>query len=230
MSDHYQNEEESSGRWKYIAAAGLALAAIVVAVLALSSDSPPPKPQKQQTMRVVLPPPPPPPPKKEPEPEKVMEQPKNAEPNKPSKAIENKPAQKPNPAPASAPLTAAAGAGANAYGLAVGNGSGGSIGGGGGGGGGGGKFGAYGSQIVAELQAAISRDEITRIGKYPSISMRLWLNPAGKILRVQLVTSTGDAAMDQALTRVITALGSVAAPPADLPQPVNMRVRARGGL
>jgi len=228
MSDQYQNEQESSARWKYIAAAGLALAGIVVAVLALSSGNPPPKPQKQQTMRVVLPPPPPP--KKEPEPEKVMEQPKNAEPNKPSKAVENKPAQKPNPAPASAPLTAAAGAGANAYGLAVGNGSGGSIGGGGGGGGGGGKFGAYGSQIVAELQAAISRDETTRIGKYPSISMRLWLNPAGKILRVQLVTSTGDAAMDQALTRVITALGSVAPPPADLPQPVNMRVRARGGL
>ena len=228
MSDQYQNEQESSGRWKYIAAAGLALAGIVVAVLTLSSGNPPPKPQKQQTMRVVLPPPPPP--KKEPEPEKVMEQPKNAEPNKPSKAVENKPAQKPNPAPASAPLTAAAGAGANAYGLAVGNGSGGSIGGGGEAGGGGGKFGAYGSQIVAELQAAISRDETTRIGKYPSISMRLWLNPAGKILRVQLVTSTGDAAMDQALTRVITALGSVAPPPADLPQPVNMRVRARGGL
>jgi TonB family protein len=60
--------------------------------------------------------------------------------------------------------------------------------------------------------------------------MRLWLSPTGQIQRLQLLGSTGDPAMDKALTRVITALGAVTAPPADMPQPVNMRVRARGGF
>lgn len=230
MSDSFDEDEAGGGqRWMRWAIIGAAVIGVGAMVLALGTTKKPPRPQ-QQTMRVVLPPPPPPPPKPpEPEKPKPLEQPKLNTPT-PSKAIENKPAQKPTPAPAQAPLTAAAGAGTNAYGLAVGNGSGGGlIGGSGGvGAGGGSRFGAYAGQIQAQIEAALQRDEQTRNGRY-ALALRLWLSPSGQVERAQVVGSTGDPAMDQAVVRVISALAIGAGPPADMPQPVNLRVRARNG-
>jgi TonB family protein len=176
-------------------------------------------------------PPPPPPPKKPPEPEPMKQEPqKTQDLSKPSKVIENKPAAKPNPAPAGSPLTAAAGAGANAYGLAVGNGGGGGMigGGGGGGGGGGSRFGAYAGTIQARIEAALHDDERTRSAKY-LLKLSIWLSPTGQVVRVKVASSTGDPALDQAIERVIAAVGVGQAPPNDMPQPVNLQVRARTG-
>lgn len=229
MSDNPIERPEPTtnwGKWLRYGGIALALAAVVTVAVTLTGDRPKPKPPHQQTMRVVLPPPPPPKPP-EPEKQKPLEQPKDMQPTSVSKPMENKPQQKPNPAPATAPLTAAAGAGANAYGLAVGNGSGGGIGGGGGGGGGGGsKFGAYAGQLQAQIEAALQRDEKTRRGKY-ALALRLWLSPSGQVQRAQIVATTGDPLMDQEVVRVLSALVVGTPPPSDMPQPVNLRVRAR---
>jgi TonB family protein len=230
VSDSFDEDDEGGGqRWIRYGVVAVALVAAGAFLVTLTSGGPAQKPQQQHTMHVVLPPPPPPPPplKKPPEPEKPLEQPKTTA-TPLSKPLENKPAQKPNPAPAGAPLTAAAGAGSNAYGLAAGNGGGGLIGGGGGGGGGGSRFGAYAGQIQAEIEAALQRDEKTRRGHYV-LALRLWLGATGQVQRAQVVSSTGDPALDQEITRVINALSIGAGPPADMPQPVNLRVRARSG-
>ncbi len=212
--------------WRIIGGLG-AVAAVGGMVTALMMPSHKPPPPQQQTMRVVLPPPPPPPKKPpEPEPQKQTEVVKNNDPSPVNKPMENKPDSKPNPAPKSAPLTAAAGAGANAYGLAVGNGGGGSIGGGGGGGGGGGsRFGAYAGQLQVLIEQALRRDEKTQSGSY-HLSLRIWLTPSGAVQRVAVSGSTGDQALDREVVRVLSAMVA-SAPPADMPQPVNLRVRAR---
>ncbi len=212
--------------WALLGAAGIVVIGGAVALLS-GGEKAKPKPE-QHVMHVALPPPPPPP-KKPPEPEPVKQEvQKPQDVQKPSTVIENKPAAKPNPAPASAPLTAAAGAGSNAYGLAVGDGSGGSIGGGGGGGGGGSRFGAYAGAIQTRIEAALHDDEKTRTAQY-LLKVSVWLGPNGQVLRVKIASSTGDPAMDKAIERVIAAVDVGQAPPGDMPQPVNLQVRARAG-
>jgi protein TonB len=127
-------------------------------------------------------------------------------------------------------LTAEAGTGPNNYGLARGDGSGNMI------GGGGGldpqaraAIQAYGRIAAADVQAALRRDEKLRFAKFIG-EMRIWLDSAGKITRVQLATSSGDPSMDSAVARVLTGLTLREPPPADIPQAVRelpLRVRAR---
>jgi TonB family protein len=216
-------EAPSGRRWRGVALGAALLAGGVAAFVLLGHDDRPKRPANT-VMRVVLPPPPPPPPvrkeEKPPEPQKSTEPPKMTDPTparQPAKAAKA-------PAPPGTPLTAMAGAGTNAYGLGVGNGGGDTI--GGGGGGGGSPFGAYAGQIQAQIQEALRRDEKTRSGRY-LLTLRLWIGAAGQVQRAQLVSSSGDAATDASIIRVISASSIGQGPPADMPQPVTLRVRAR---
>ncbi len=228
--DGYDDEEKSGKSWRFWALLGVAAIGVIGGVAALFSGGEKAKPKLEQHVMHVALPPPPPPPKKPPEPEPVKQElQKPQDMQKPSKVIENKPAAKSNPAPASSPLTAAAGAGNNAYGLAVGDGSGGSIGGGGGGGGGGGnRFGAYAGTIQMRIEAALHDDEKTRTAQY-LLKVSVWLSSTGQVLRVKVSSTTGDPTMDQAIERVIASVGVGQAPPGDMPQPINLQVRARAG-
>jgi outer membrane biosynthesis protein TonB len=228
MSVLDDDEEQDRKPWWIWVLGGLAVIGLVTVVIAVTRPAPPKPKLEQHVMHVALPPPPPP--KKQPEPEPVKQEPQKMQENsKPSKVMENKPAAKSNPAPAGSPLTAAAGAGANAYGLAVGNGSGGGmIGGGGGGGGGGSRFGAYAGVIQSRIEAALHNDERTRSAQY-LLKLSVWLSPTGQVLRVKVASTTGDPALDQAIERIIAAVGVGQAPPGDMPQPINLQVRARSG-
>jgi len=203
--------------WRNLALGAALLAGVAVVAVLAGHDDRPQRPVNT-VMRVVLPPPPPPPPpvrkeEKPPEPQKSTEPPKMTDPT---------PARQPAKAAPKAPgaaLTAMAGAGTNAYGLAAGDGSGDMI---GGGGGGGSQFGAYASQI----QEALQRDEKTRTGHF-LLTLRVWISAAGQVARAQIVSSSGDAATDETIIRVVSATPIGQRPPQDMPQPVTLRIRAR---
>jgi outer membrane biosynthesis protein TonB len=201
-----------------------------VLIASLLRDSSVPQHREMTTvMRVVIPPPPPPPPPPPEPPKMVEQQPKMLEqtpvptPQQP-KPAPRAPAARPVPQPPGNPLTAEAGPGANPYGLAVGNGGGDVIG-GGGGGGGGSRFGYYAGLIQSQLQAALRQDEKTRSSRYRLV-VELWLSPTGRVLRTQVVTSTGSPAMDGTIAHVIDSVSIGEAPPQDMPQPVHIRIGA----
>ena len=179
----------------------------------------------QTVTRITLPPPPPPPPPppRPPEPEKVVETPKMQEP----KVVDKPPVKappKPQQPPAS-PLTAEAGAGSNPYGLAVGDGSGNIV---GGGGDGRATYLSYGRIVSENVQAALRRDDKLRFAKFTA-ELRIWLDAGGKVTRVQLALSSGDPAVDSAVTRSLTGLAMAEPPPKDMPQPIRLRTKAQPG-
>jgi TonB family protein len=173
--------------------------------------------------RIILPPPPVPPPPPPP-PEKVVETPKIQEPKIADKKPDKAP-PKPQQPPAS-PLTAEAGTGANPYGLAVGNGSGNMI--GGGGGDGKAAYQSYGRIVSADVQAALRRDDKLRFAKFAA-ELRIWLDASGKVTQVRLMSSSGDAAVDNEVTRSLSGLALREAPPKDMPQPIRLRTKSEPG-
>lgn len=213
-------------------------AVVVVAALFLSGiiyfflghdDMPPPRQVRDLTIvNVTLPPPPPPPPQPQPE-QKMIEQPKMAEPE----FKEEKPVDKPKDEPAKdakndeppGPLSLDAKPtgpgdlfnlggkpGGNPYG---------------GGGGGGSRFGWYATIITSQIEAAIRANPKTR-NMATQIQVRLWVDSSGHISRVVLTPSSGNAEVDAALrNEVIGSLTLREPPPKDMPMPVVTRVTAR---
>lgn len=178
----------------------------------------------EMVTRITLPPPPPPPPPpKPPEPPKV-EQPKIQEP----KLVEKKPeVAKPKPAqPPASPLTAAAGSGANPYGLQRGDGSGNVI--GGGGGDVNAAYQSYGRTVSADVEAALRRDDQLRFAKFVA-ELRIWLDSAGRVTRVQMTGSSGDPSVDSAVERALSGLPMHEPPPKDMPQPILLRTKSEPG-
>lgn len=181
-------------------------------------------------MRVILPPPPPPPPPAPPPRQKMIEPPK------PTQQEAAKPVQQPKqappkpvsvPRPPGNPLTAEAGPGPNPYGLGVGNGEGDMIG-GGGGGGGGSRNGYYAGLIANQVQVALQSNEQTRFVQLHGLMVRVWLAPSGQITRCELVNSTGETARDSAIAHVVDSVSLHESWPADLPQPVVLRIGTQG--
>jgi periplasmic protein TonB len=190
-------------------------------------DMPPPRQVRELTIVNIAPPPPPPPP---PPPEqKMIEQPKMAEPE----IKQDKPVEKPKDEPAKdakndeppGPLALDA--------KAVGPGDlfnlagkpGGSL--YGGGGGGGSRWGWYASIVQAQIEAALRANSRTSRAVL-QLQVRLWADGTGRINRVQLVSSTGDAELDQIIRDDV--LGSLTLrepPPKDMPMPMVTRVTAR---
>jgi protein TonB len=60
-----------------------------------------------------------------------------------------------------------------------------------------------------------------------SLQVRVWPDSGGRITRAQLVGSSGNPAVDQAIkNQVLTGL-QLQAPPADMPVPIVLRLTAR---
>jgi outer membrane biosynthesis protein TonB len=212
---------------------GAALAGIAVlfgaAAYFLTShdDMPPPRQVRELTIVNIVPPPPPPPPPKMPE-QKMVEQPKMAEPE----FKEEKPVDKPKDEPVKdakndeppGPLSLDAKAvgpgdlfnlggkpGGNPYG----------------GGGGGSRWGWYASIVQSQIESALRANSRTR-NAVMQLQIRLWADGSGRVNRVELVSSTGDAELDGIIRNDV--LGSVMLrepPPKDMPMPMVTRVTAR---
>ncbi|MGH8079614.1 MAG: TonB family protein [Lysobacter sp.] len=168
--------------------------------------------------QVILPPPPPPPPP--PQPDKVPEEEKLVE-NTPFESLD--PPKDDSPEPPGDPLTADAGPGNNEFGLQAGNGGGGTrI---GGKGGGGNPYAGYASMVQRTVQQYLQRDDKTRKGRY-SATVAMWLNTDGTIQRSQVIASTGKPELDAAIVAALQGRSLPQAPPAEMPQPINLRIGA----
>ncbi len=189
-------------------------------------DMPPPRQVRELTIVNIVPPPPPPPPQKMPE-QKMIEQPKMAE----QEFKEDKPLEKPKDEPVKdaknneppGPLSLDAKAvgpgdlfnlggkpGGNPYG----------------GGGGGSRWGWYTSIVTAQVEFALRSNPKTR-RMAARIEIRLWADGSGRVNRVVVTPSTGDAEMDAAIRNEV--LGSLMLrepPPKDMPMPMVTRVTA----
>jgi protein TonB len=178
--------------------------------------SPPPQPKKVvQTVQLIRPPPPPPQ-EKPPEPPKQEEE-KIPEPEQPTPET---PSDEPPPSNQLG-LDTEGGAGGDSFGL-VGNKGGRSL-----LASGGDRFAWYSGVLKDDLLSFLSDHPDIRQRAY-SVNIRLWLDGKGSVTRVALSSSTGDNALDRELQKVLGGLEKVAeAPPADMPQPVQIRLVSR---
>ncbi len=200
----------------------------VVSFLGSGGKAPRHDHRKENVVSIVLPPPPPPPPPKI-EPPK----PKDEPPPDKQEMVEQEPVKEDEQPPDNSPPEAPAGPdlGPGSVG-----GTGPSIGGGGGGTGkgghrvGGSKFGWYAAKVQSSIKDALSRNSSTRSATM-SLQVRIWPDSNGRIVRAQLVGSSGDPAVDQAIrNNVLTGLQLPQAPPSDMPTPIVLRINARKSI
>jgi TonB family protein len=86
---------------------------------------------------------------------------------------------------------------------------------------------AYAGQMQSRISDALRSNPRTRKAS-ARITVRIWVDSTGRIIRATLGGSTGDAALDRAIPdEVLTGLQIAQAPPDDLKMPIVMRVTAR---
>ncbi len=223
-------------------AAGLllaALAGVAVRWIAKNRDAPPPRKVMQFTMVSVQPQPPPPrtpPPPPPPQPQKVDEaQPQAQTQRVELKAAEIPPPDAPPPTPGGGRLALAAeGEGpGDAFNLAGNPGgrgllSGGGLGEGSGEGIGDGaanRYAWYYAKLASEIEDAFRKSKRTSTAQ-ARVEIRIWADATGRIERVHLIRSTGNAELDEAI-RSITGMRLREPPPPDIPMPMIARFTAR---
>jgi len=211
---------------------GLGLIAVVAIVLLIKTvasaggGGAPARHEDFVTIRAVPTPPPvvTPPPKIEPQQQvqkqEMMEQ-------APITEDEPKPADTSHDEPPAALGTNITGSGGPDYGLAHG-GNGGLIGGGGGNGRGRGEgpYAAYGRKLQRSILEALQKDPRTRSASFNLTNLRLFPDDFGRISKVNLGSSTGDPARDQAIREILKSL-ELPEPPAGIPKPIHLRVIVR---
>ncbi|KVM99831.1 TonB family protein [Burkholderia stagnalis] len=219
--------QKGPGRFVKPVAIALVLAGLAALVWRFASDTAGVKRAAAPQVTTVIPlPPPPPPPKQKPPPEKVKEEVKTPV-DKPT--VAPKPSETPKPSdnqPKQMTMNADAQAGSDSFGIGAGDGSG-MV-----GSGGGGRFGnaSYAQYMVYVLQRAIEQDKGVQEagGARFAGSLHLWLEPSGRIAKVTVAQSTGDAKLDAAVVAAVEALGKVdEAPPPATTYPVLVRLQGR---
>jgi periplasmic protein TonB len=206
----------------------LVLGGGVISFLNTGGKSPKRSVAKSDTITVTLPPPPPPPPPPKVEPPPPQDEPKKEE------MVEQDPVPENEPPPVEAPVdeppsetlgTNNTGNGPN-MGLSRNGGNGGgnrnSI-----GGQKGSKFGSYAAKVQRSIKDALDRNSSTNKSTF-SIQVRIWADSNGLVTRAQLVGSTGNSSVDQAIkNQVLAGLQLPEPPPSDMPMPINLRISAR---
>ncbi len=233
MSDESTNAEPKNRNRILIGSAFLAATAIIVggAAWMMNQDKTPPPRRIPEPIVVQImpppPPPPPPPPQAMPE-EKMIEQPKMVEPE-----IKDEPIDKPEdkadnndkddaPPPGPLALDAAAEGPGDAMGLGSNPGGRGLF-----GGAGRSRWGWYASMVQAEIESALRNNAKLR-NSLMQAQIRIWADSTGRISRVQIVSSTGNAEFDSALqNEVLPGLRLREGPPGDMPMPMVTRITVR---
>jgi TonB family protein len=180
----------------------------------LSQEAPATK-KVVQEIRVIRPPPPPPeaPPPPPPPPEEKVDL--------------KEPEPEPDPTPSNEPppaeqlgLDADGSAGSDGFGLAARKGgrdllaSGGSA------------YAWYAGLLKNEILGRLQDEKKVRSGSY-SIQVRIWVRPDGTIERIRFTQSSGSGERDKAIEEAITRIRVSQAPPADMPQPISLRIASR---
>jgi protein TonB len=222
-----------AGAGRRVAIASVALAALVAAgygVFAIVTDKSTSKKRVMETVQLTLVPPPPPP-KVEPpppEPPKIVEQ--KIEP--PAEKPEDKPKEAKSEAPPPGPLAldAKGGPGGDAFGLMSKEGGadylGGTIG-GGGGPGDGMRWAGYSAMMQEHIGKRLHEDDELDVRKF-RLTLKIWLTSTGKVHRVEILHTAGDARIDDRVRHDIAGMSALPeAPSPEMPQPVIVRIGAR---
>jgi protein TonB len=169
-----------------------------------------------QIVQIIKPPPPPPPDQPPPPP--------------PEKTEEPIPKDEPPPTPKDeAPpplqqlgLDAEGTAGSDAFGLAANRGGSDLV-----GGNGNAAFAWYTGRLKDAVLAKLSSD--TRIGtRRFSVSVRVWIEPDGRIKEVKLMGSSGNQELDLRIQAALSTLSRLDdSPPLEMPQPISLRIVSR---
>ena len=176
----------------------------------------PPGTPKQVIQEVHLIRPPPPPPDLPPPPPPVEE-----------KVDVPQPKQDPTPSNDPPPgqrlgLDADASGGSDAFGLLANKGGRDLI------GAGGSAFSWYAGLLKDQILSQLNADGAARKGEY-SLVVQVWVGSDGTINRVRVTQGSGDRTRDQAIEQALSRLSRLnQAPPADMPEPINLRIVSRG--
>jgi periplasmic protein TonB len=93
---------------------------------------------------------------------------------------------------------------------------------------GGSAFAWYAGLLKDEILSQLNADASARRGEY-SLVVQVWVRGDGSIDRVRVAQGSGDRARDQAIEQALSRLGRLnQAPPADMPEPISLRIVSRG--
>ena len=168
-----------------------------------------------QVVQIITPPPPPP------------DQPPPPPP--PEKTEEPLPKDEPEPAPQEQEsqqpqlgLDAEGAAGGDAFGLAARKGGSDLV-----GGNGNAAFAWYTNRLKDAVVERLTADAKLGSKKF-SVSVRLWIEPDGRIKEVRLVSTTGNPDLDQRIEASLASMTRLSdAPPLEMPQPVSLKIVSR---
>jgi protein TonB len=220
-------------RYRFFIWAGgliLLIAPITLAIRTFTANQPPAKVQPVTFVKLLPPvptPTPPPPTQSTPRPQEMIEQKQMMEPETKPIHPDEKPKEENKKQAPPGPLGVnAKGEGqGDAFGLVGRPGGNGLL--NGGGGGSGSRFGWYAAQVQSRIEQALRDNSHTRGASIPGLRVRIWADNTGRVTRAQLIGSTGNAAIDSAITNeVLTGLQLQEPPPADMAMPIVLRVTA----
>jgi protein TonB len=199
----------------------LSLAAVVLIAFSLLGEKSKPKKQTVHQIALLRPPPPPPPPKPEkpPEPEIKKEEVKIEQ-----KVEQPKETQSDQPEGKQLALDADGSAGSDGFGLGANKGGRDLLAGGTGKAG----FAFYTAALQRHLHDEIARHKGLRNGDF-RVVLRLWLGRDGAVQRFELVGSSGNGDTDELIKAALAEARVMREPPPEsMPQPIKVRITARG--
>ena len=89
-------------------------------------------------------------------------------------------------------------------------------------------FNNYANLLKGEMQRYLNKNANLRKRRY-TVEARVWVSNAGSLQRFELVGSTGDTETDDAVNQALAALqGFSQSPPANMPQPIRLRIVTSG--
>ncbi len=208
-------------RYSLLGVGVLIVIALVVAVIKsfLAQSGKPRKPSVQQ-IAILRPPPPPPPPKQEEKPPEIKKEEVKLPPppEEAPKAADNKEAGK------NLGVDAEGSAGGDGFGLVGSKGGRDYL---AGDGGARSQFAFYTNMIQQQIQDELSRNKKLKGGDY-RVVVRIWLGTDGRMQKVDLAGSTGNADVDVNLRSALAEMTFRQPPPQNMPQPVRLRISSRG--
>jgi len=233
------DEEEPSGSQKYRVLAGCGLIAAIATAVWFGQrrfDRTSHPRQEQHVILVNLPPPPPlpspprpsqlPPPPTESDQKMIAQEPVSETASKPDDTTKDKPPASESPALGTSIQSDGP---SDGFGLRGVNSFGGSIGGTGNAitQGRSSRWGWYANQVQIAISQALQSNTNTRTAEF-RVDVQIWSDRTGRITRAHLVRSTGDAALDKAITdEVLAGLLLQEPPPDGMPMPIVLRLTAR---
>jgi periplasmic protein TonB len=86
----------------------------------------------------------------------------------------------------------------------------------------------YAGLLKDQILSQLNENSAARRGDY-SLVVQVWVRSDGTIDRVHVAQGSGDRARDQAIEQTLSRMSRLnQAPPADMPEPINLRIVSRG--